>query len=40
MTTYTVLINGEEHGTIEAPSYQAARKLARALFRRSCDIIG
>ncbi len=37
---YIVLINGEETGTIEAPSYRDARKLARALYGRRCDVIG
>jgi len=40
MRTFQVYINGESAGTVEAASYQAARKAARAAFRVSCDIIG
>lgn len=37
---WTVYINGEIAGTIEAADYQAARKAARRAYRVSCDVIG
>lgn len=37
---WTVYINGEASGTIDAPSYAAARLAARKLYRVSCDVIG
>jgi len=37
---FFVYINAVEVGTIEAPSYVAARKLAKALYGVSCDVIG
>lgn len=40
MRSFVVLINGEAAGTIQAPSYVAARQAARKAFRVSCDVIG
>lgn len=37
---FIVLINGEPSGTVEAPDYRAARKLARAIYGRRVDVIG
>jgi hypothetical protein len=40
MRTYLVLINGIEAGSVEAASYAAAKSIARATFKRRCDVIG
>lgn len=40
MKTYIVLVNGSEVGTVEAPSYHAAKAEARRAFHRRCDVIG
>lgn len=37
---FIVLVNGQEIGTVEAPDYRAARKVARAIYGRRCDVIG
>jgi hypothetical protein len=36
---YRVFINGEERDAIRAGSWNEARRLARALYHVSCDII-
>lgn len=36
---YRVFINGEERDAIRASSWREARKLAKAIYRVSCDII-
>ena len=40
MRSFAVYLNGELIGSIEAASYQAARKAAKAAWRVSCDVIG
>lgn len=40
MRTWTVLINMTASGTVEASSYAAARKIARAAYGRRVDVIG
>jgi len=40
MRTFVVLINMMPSGTVEASSYAAARKLARAAYGRRVDVIG
>lgn len=36
---YRVFINGEERDAIRASSHAEAKRLARARYRHSCDII-
>lgn len=36
---FRVFINGEERDAVRATSWQAARAIARARYRVSCDII-
>lgn len=40
MRSYVILVNGQEHGEIEAADYRTAKKLARMAFGRRVDIIG
>lgn len=40
MKTYIVLINSIAVGQVDASDYREARKAARALFHRRCDVIG
>lgn len=37
---FHVYINSEFHGMIEAPNYREAKRLARAMYGRRCDVIG
>lgn len=37
---FNVLINGEHAGTIAAPDYREAKRLARKAYGRRVDVIG
>lgn len=40
MKSYTVLINGQPSGTVEARNHREAWGIAKFKFGRRCDVIG